>query len=366
MKYCSKECQRANWKAHKHDCQLWMGYLTAVRNDEQGAVVNGRESTQTSTQTSTRREDQTFASGTTRSEIDLNDPAIIFKFMESHHDPLLKAEFNALPNDELIPFLDIVMDRMNPNHPASFFEEDNLTNPTFRASYLQMCANDSGKQITDTVPPAYWKEDGGAHYLEDMEGGLMLRRSPAACANAPEYDSEEISEGWMPTVYRPTTGTGLPRAASCLICHLTTNLKKCAGCGVASYCSRACQAQDWVKMRKHYCQQIKTWGKGAWETHFIPRDDAGIGATSGASRTGETAESFEQDPDPEDGEEKAKVFVEGINMAENYGMPHVPKIDFNEPSTVFLWAKALKDQSIMAQFTAQDLDEFKAFKERVS
>ena len=52
------------------------------------------------------------------------------------------------------------------------------------------------------------------------------------------------------------------RRRLCHFCHNHAHLSEprylvCSGCGVARYCSEACQAADWFK-HQHFCARIRT------------------------------------------------------------------------------------------------------------
>ncbi|KAF2813585.1 uncharacterized protein BDZ99DRAFT_517831 [Mytilinidion resinicola] len=214
---------------------------------------------------------------------DLTDPLTALRFMRMAEDPDIEEEFSSLSIAELEAYADLIVARLDPNNPASSFWKQNATNPEFRAAELQNFADRDGKVIVDTVPPAYWGEYDGQHFMQDTPGGKskIVRRKRYV---ETKRDDAVVPEGWKPTVYH-LKGSGVPD--QCEKCGTTGELWVCTGCNVYKYCSRMCQRQDWPDHREP-CHTVRKAVEG-WNAKE-QEEDAKLKVKEGEVKKGEEPE----------------------------------------------------------------------------
>ncbi|KAF2496471.1 hypothetical protein BU16DRAFT_561284 [Lophium mytilinum] len=190
---------------------------------------------------------------------DLDDPLTALRFMRMPEDPDIEREFSALSITELEDYAKLMVARFDPTNPASSFWKENATNPAFRAAELQTFADNDGKVIVDAVPPAYWSEFDGKHFMQDTPDGMMQIVRRKSYMETGEDDTVK-PEDWKPTLYYPK-GSRIPD--HCQTCGATGGLQVCTGCNAYKYCGRKCQREDWPN-HKGPCQTVKKAVK-AWE-----------------------------------------------------------------------------------------------------
>ncbi|KAF2499919.1 hypothetical protein BU16DRAFT_556409 [Lophium mytilinum] len=205
-------------------------------------------------------------------DIDFSNAATAMKLILNPTNELTRA-FNALSQTEQDAILETIS---NSALPTTNFFPDNASDPAFRDVELQFYADDYQMPVEDTVPPAYWGEDGnGLYRIEKKESGegYVVRRK---CWRPDEDPQEERPTGWSPKVYNPNLNN-TPQELVCSHCQASGELFKCPVCNIMPYCSERCRNADW-EIHRERCEHDAVIGHAGWTRRHPRLSEVGRGS----------------------------------------------------------------------------------------